>query len=181
MTKPQSKAFRRILEGRETELAGRNCTRDALAIQRHPDDLDRIQEVRERELALGRLDRNSQFMREVRDALTPFYAGTLGICTGCEQKINPDVSPRFRWASMCVVCQEVADREQNAPWSESERPLVLAAWKELLMLWTVFIVLLVLWLLGFTFSVGGGLIHLLLVVALVILVFNLVTGRRGMV
>lgn len=49
------------------------------------------------------------------------------------------------------------------------------------MLWTIFVVLLVLWLLGFTLSIGGGLIHLLLVVALVVLVFNLVTGRRSMV
>jgi hypothetical protein len=46
------------------------------------------------------------------------------------------------------------------------------------MLWTVFIVLLILWLLGFTLHVAGGLIHLLLVVALVVLVINLVSGRR---
>jgi len=46
------------------------------------------------------------------------------------------------------------------------------------MLWTIFVVLLVLWLLGFGFHVAGGLIHLLLVVALVILVINLVSGRR---
>lgn len=46
------------------------------------------------------------------------------------------------------------------------------------MLWTIFVVLLVLWLLGFGFHVAGGLIHLLLVVALVILVINLITGRR---
>jgi hypothetical protein len=46
------------------------------------------------------------------------------------------------------------------------------------MLWTIFVVVLILWLLGFSFHVGGGLIHLLLVFALVVLVFNLVTGRR---
>jgi hypothetical protein len=46
------------------------------------------------------------------------------------------------------------------------------------MLWTVFVIILGLWLLGFTFHVAGGLIHLLLVVALVVLIFNLVTGRR---
>jgi hypothetical protein len=39
-------------------------------------------------------------------------------------------------------------------------------------------VLLILWLLGFSFHVAGGLIHLLLVVALVLLVINLVSGRR---
>lgn len=47
------------------------------------------------------------------------------------------------------------------------------------MLWAIFVIVLVLWLLGFTFHVAGGLIHLLLVVALIILVFNLVSGRRS--
>jgi hypothetical protein len=46
------------------------------------------------------------------------------------------------------------------------------------MLWTILVVLLVLWLLGFSLKVGGSLIHLLLVVALVVLVINLLTGRR---
>lgn len=47
------------------------------------------------------------------------------------------------------------------------------------MLWTIFVILLVLWALGFlAFNVGGGLIHLLLVVAAVVLVYQLVTGRR---
>jgi uncharacterized protein DUF5670 len=49
------------------------------------------------------------------------------------------------------------------------------------MLWTIFVVLLILWLLGFSFHVAGGLIHLLLVVALVVLVINLVSGRRSVV
>lgn len=47
------------------------------------------------------------------------------------------------------------------------------------MLWTIFVVILILWLLGFSLHVAGGLIHLLLVVALVILVINLVSGRRA--
>jgi hypothetical protein len=46
------------------------------------------------------------------------------------------------------------------------------------MLWTIFVVILLLWVLGFSFHVAGGLIHLLLVVALAVLVFNLVAGRR---
>jgi uncharacterized protein DUF5670 len=46
------------------------------------------------------------------------------------------------------------------------------------MLWTVVVVLLVLWLLGFTMHVAGGLIHILLVVALVVIVLRLLTGRR---
>ncbi|HMD16323.1 MAG TPA: lmo0937 family membrane protein [Terriglobales bacterium] len=46
------------------------------------------------------------------------------------------------------------------------------------MLWTIFVVLLILWLLGFSLHVAGGLVHLLLVVAVVVLVINLVSGRR---
>jgi hypothetical protein len=46
------------------------------------------------------------------------------------------------------------------------------------MLWTILVLLGVLWLLGFSFHVGGGLIHLLLVVALVVVVLNLLSGRR---
>ena len=47
------------------------------------------------------------------------------------------------------------------------------------MLWTIFVVVLILWLLGFSFHLAGGLIHILLVVALIILVFNLISGRRS--
>ena len=49
------------------------------------------------------------------------------------------------------------------------------------MLWTAFVVLLILWLLGFSFHVAGGFIHLLLVIALVVLVINLVSGRSAAV
>ena len=46
------------------------------------------------------------------------------------------------------------------------------------MLWTILVILVILWLLGFSFHIGGGLIHLLLVIAVVVLVFNLISGRR---
>jgi hypothetical protein len=46
------------------------------------------------------------------------------------------------------------------------------------MIWTVIVVLVILWLLGFSLHIGGGLIHLLLVVGLVVLVINLLSGRR---
>lgn len=49
-----------------------------------------------------------------------------------------------------------------------------------MLLW-IAIVLGVLWLLGFIGRIGGGLIHLLLVIALVVLISNFITGRRGTV
>ena len=46
------------------------------------------------------------------------------------------------------------------------------------MLWTIAVILIVLWLLGFGFHVAGGLIHLLLVIALIVGLVQLFTGRR---
>mgnify|MGYP001579737827 CR=1 FL=1 len=46
------------------------------------------------------------------------------------------------------------------------------------MLWTILVILLVLWLLGVIGGVGGSLIHALLVIAAIVLIYNLVTGRR---
>ena len=54
----------------------------------------------------------------------------------------------------------------------------LRPWRPL-MLWTVFAILLIMWLLGFGFHVGGGLIHLVLVIAAVVLIVNLLSGRRS--
>jgi hypothetical protein len=46
------------------------------------------------------------------------------------------------------------------------------------MLWTIVVILFVLWLLGFTLNVAGGIIHVLLVIALVVIVLQLLQGRR---
>lgn len=46
------------------------------------------------------------------------------------------------------------------------------------MLWAIFVIVVVVWLLGFSFNIAGGLIHLLLAVALVVLLFSLVNRRR---
>ena len=47
------------------------------------------------------------------------------------------------------------------------------------MLWTIVVILVVLWLLGLIGHVGGGLIHALLVIAAIVLIYNLVSGRRA--
>ena len=47
------------------------------------------------------------------------------------------------------------------------------------MLWTIFAILLIMWLLGWGFQLGGNLIHALLVIALIVAVINLVSGRRA--
>jgi hypothetical protein len=47
------------------------------------------------------------------------------------------------------------------------------------MLWTLAVILIILWLLGFgVFHVAGGLIHILLVIAVIVVIYRLITGRR---
>lgn len=46
------------------------------------------------------------------------------------------------------------------------------------MLWTLVVLLVVFWLLGFAFDVAGGIIHVLLVIALALFLVNLLSGRR---
>ena len=49
------------------------------------------------------------------------------------------------------------------------------------MLWTLIVLLLLFWALGFAFHVAGGLIHILLVIALVMFLVNLISGRRTVI
>ncbi|MBD8015355.1 MULTISPECIES: lmo0937 family membrane protein [Planococcus] len=46
-------------------------------------------------------------------------------------------------------------------------------------LWIILAVIIVVWLIGFLMDVAGGLIHILLIIAAIVLVINLVTGRKG--
>ena len=48
------------------------------------------------------------------------------------------------------------------------------------MLWAIVVILVVLWLLGLLANIGGGLIHALLVIALIVIAVNLLQGRRAL-
>ncbi len=113
MTSIEQEAFRRTLESRQTELEGGNSNRESMAIESSPDELDRIQHASERDYAMGKLERDSVRLREVRTALGRIRAGTFGVCTGCEEDISPKRVAAVPWASCCIVCQEAADRRRR--------------------------------------------------------------------
>lgn len=47
------------------------------------------------------------------------------------------------------------------------------------LLWLIIVILVIMWLAGFTMHIGGGLIHILIVIAVIVLIFQLITGRRA--
>ncbi len=127
MTKIKLSGFRIALENRRTELESGNRNREALTIQSSSDELDRIQSASERDSAMGRLERNSDRLREVQIALRRIAAGSYGVCASCEEEINPKRLAAVPWATYCVACQEAEDRGQKAPRGEFEESLLLAA------------------------------------------------------
>ena len=127
MTKTELNAFRKTLKNRQTELRDRSGSREALAIETSPDELDRIQHASDRDVALSNLERNADRLRETRSALGRIDTGTFGICIGCEESIILKRLAAVPWASFCIVCQEAADRGQNALLSEMDAPLAMAA------------------------------------------------------
>lgn len=124
MTKTELNAFRRTLENKQTEIGDGSMSREALAIETSPDELDRIQNANDRDYAMSNLERNSSRLDEVRKALRRLDAGTFGVCAGCEEDIAPKRLVAVPWTSLCIVCQEAADRAQKAPQSETDDSLM---------------------------------------------------------
>jgi DnaK suppressor protein len=118
MTKPETNAFRRTLESRQTELRNGTKGHERLEVDTSPDELDRIQQAAEREYVIGSMERNFSRMREVSGALRRLDAGTFGICGRCEEEISLKRLAAVPWAPFCIVCQEAADLEKKMPLTE---------------------------------------------------------------
>jgi uncharacterized protein DUF5670 len=78
-------------------------------------------------------------------------------------------------------CARSSDRRVNSPLAlrHPTRERRSRAGEETRMLWTIFAILLLLWVLGWGFHIAGSLIHLILVIAVVVLLIELITGRRA--
>jgi DnaK suppressor protein len=105
--------FQKILERKEAELVQVLRKRDGIAIEKSPDQMDEIQYATERDLAIRNVDRESNLLRDVKDALRRIHDGTFGPCVECESAINPKRLAAVPWAARCIQCQEAADRDRQ--------------------------------------------------------------------
>lgn len=127
MTNTEQNAFRRTLEARQAEIESASASREALAIDTSPDEMDRIQHASDRDYAVSNLERKASRLRELRAALLRIDDGTFGICVSCEETISAKRLAAIPWASSCIVCQEAADREQKTPAADIDPSFVMAA------------------------------------------------------
>ena len=101
-----------ILERKQAELVQVLRNRDGIAIEKSADQMDEIQYATERDLAIRNVDRESTLLRQVKAALRRIHDGSFGICIECESAISPRRVAAVPWASRCVQCQDVADRNR---------------------------------------------------------------------
>jgi len=127
MTKTELSKFKKILETKRDELEQIVRKRDAIAIEKSADALDEVQHAAERELAIRNLDRESQLLRSVRAALQRIDEGSFGICLHCEEEISPKRLAAVPWTSLCIQCQEQADRNREQGNDEMMDDLLVSA------------------------------------------------------
>ena len=103
-------AVRQVLEAKRQELEERRCRREDILIETTADELDRMQQTANREVAIRNIDRESNLLREVMAALDRLSEGAYGMCLCCEETINERRLRAIPWAACCVICQELLDR-----------------------------------------------------------------------
>lgn len=127
MTKSELSKFKKILEAKQEELEQIVRKRDAITIEKSADALDEVQHAAERELAIRNLDRESQLLRNVRSALRRIDEGSFGICLHCEEEISPKRLAAVPWTSLCIQCQEQADRNREEGNDETMDEMLVSA------------------------------------------------------
>ena len=127
MNRNELNRFRTILTAKHAELARATGKREGIAIERTPDALEEVQFATDRELTTRSLERESRLLRNMRAALDRIADGTYGACLECDEEISHKRLHAMPWATLCITCQERADRTPQRRIASQERFLQEAA------------------------------------------------------
>jgi DnaK suppressor protein len=112
MERSELERFRQILTATLIKMGQPLDRRDEIAIENAPDDLDRIQGLVERELAIRQIESNFSRIQSVKLALERIEDGSYGTCLECEEEISSKRLQAVPWACCCLRCQEIADQKR---------------------------------------------------------------------
>ncbi len=110
MTNVEMQNLRNKLDARRRDLLAVLDNREDLYIERQADSIDEIVEASSRDFAVMRINRNARSLRDIEAAIDRVDDGTYGMCGDCEEPISPRRLAAIPWATLCVRCQENADR-----------------------------------------------------------------------
>jgi DnaK suppressor protein len=108
-----SNEFRRLLEAKHKELLSTTSDRNDIVIESTADEMDRLQQQLSREVAIRNLDHSSKLLKSIQAALDRIEDEIYGVCLHCEEPIPENRLRAVPWASHCVACQEILDRERT--------------------------------------------------------------------
>ena len=80
--------------------------------QNTQDVADMAVESYTRDFLFGKSEGDRQLLRDIGDALVRIDNRTYGVCTNCDEEINPRRLQAVPWAAMCVKCQELLEKGQ---------------------------------------------------------------------
>ena len=90
--------FKAALFAKQTELTGRSSKREDILVEPSADEMDDALRAADRELAITQLNRASETLRSVREALDRIEDGSYGFCLGCDQEISRKRLEAVPWA-----------------------------------------------------------------------------------
>jgi len=114
MTRHGADHYKKILEMEYWHLLGRVRRRDLIEVDRLPDVIDDMQSFMQREISITELDHNTHLLQQVEAALLRIEEGEFGTCLSCDNPINPARLEALPWAPLCILCQEIEDRERTS-------------------------------------------------------------------
>lgn len=109
MDKQEMTNYRQMLEAKRAEII-RSRNPEKIVIERAADEMDELVLATERELAIETLTRQAGLLSQVTKALERIKDESYGDCEECEEPISPRRLAAVPWASLCIRCQEEADR-----------------------------------------------------------------------
>jgi DnaK suppressor protein len=121
MNETELNRFRAALTARVAELERFTRNRDGITVERSADQLDEIQAASQRALAVCNLDLAFNQLRDARAAVRRIQEGNFGTCLECDEDIHAKRLAAVPSATLCIRCQEAADRnleEIQAPSSD---------------------------------------------------------------
>jgi DnaK suppressor protein len=113
MTPTDLANFRNILKAKQAELT-KTRGLESIAIERSADVLEEADYKTARELAIAGLNRESTVRRSVASALYRTQDGSFGTCAHCGSEISKRRLEAVPWTSLCIRCQEAADRGEES-------------------------------------------------------------------
>ena len=118
MEKPEMERLKEMLETMLKSMEGTLRRREEIAVENVPDTLDLVQKAADRDLALHQIESNFSRVQSLKLALQRIEDGSYGTCLECGDEISAKRLKAVPWASYCVYCQEIVDRQRIEPQSE---------------------------------------------------------------